>query len=85
MDLFELEEQTRFDLDRFASELSDDARTVAKLVCDPPTDIKLTAHAGYGLNSPTSIKKALIEFLGDLGWTARRIGESFREIGEALR
>lgn len=76
-------DRERFDLTRFAEELSNDARTVIRLAIEPPTDVMLSAHTSYG-PCPSGLKKGILEFLADIGWTAQRIGESFREIGEAL-
>lgn len=73
-----------FDYRSFLKELSRDARRVARLVVDPPVDVRLSAACRKGLDNPDSKRRAVVEFLGHVGWGVDRITRSFQEIAEAL-
>lgn len=68
----------------FLEGLSNDAQLVVKLALDPPPDVKL-ATLERGKDNDKNLRKALWEFLGDLGWAAKRVTESFEEIKRALQ
>ena len=80
--LDELTGRSNFDLSRFASELSEDARTVIKLVLESSDHIKDVLH--HRDAGPT-IKHGLRRKLSAMRWTLERILESFDEIREALQ
>ena len=82
-DLNTLAAQAKFDIESFVSDLSEDASRVVGLVMDSPQDI-LYSIRSLGGHSPSNIKKALLEYLKDLGWSVSRIKESFLEIKQAL-
>lgn len=62
--------------------LSNDAQTVANLVLDAPREIVHTM-ANYP-NNHVMTKKAMVEYLEDIGWVGSRIVESFAEVTKAL-
>lgn len=63
-------------------DLSKDARIVANLVIDAPREIVHTMIVDN--HNPIKTRKAVVEYLGDIGWMSDRITESFSEIAEAL-
>lgn len=73
-----------FDWRRFASDLSDDAATVVKLVFEEPIDVTLAILQREQGPTPKAIRSSIREYLRDLGWTVRRISESFSEVARAL-
>ncbi len=75
---------SRFDIERFLADLSEDAQTTVRLIIEPPPDVIFNAHQSYGPNNPQSLRAAVEEFLADIGWGVERITESFSEIAEAL-
>ncbi len=72
----------RFDLRLFASELSDDAATVARLLCDEPVE---SAERMNGRARQRLSGKLRARLWEDLGWGMDRVTESFSEVREALR
>lgn len=78
--LIEVVTQARFDLDMFLSELSDDAQRCVNLVLDPPKHIRKELDE----KKPATFKDTLRRYLSNVGWTTRRITESFSEIQTAL-
>lgn len=79
-----IEQQVRasFDGDSFCAQLSDDARTVARLVCRAPDEV----HSAVFARGPrrSAWRTELAAFLRDLGWDSRRITNSFSEISAVL-
>lgn len=67
----------------FMDDLGRDGRIVAELTIDSPKEV-IHAITVKG-DSPNIRKKAISEYLSDLGWGAERVLESFSEIAEALR
>jgi hypothetical protein len=65
-------------------ELSADAQYVASLALRPPPDVRLSAAGRRGMEHPGSIRRAMIEFLEDMGWAGARVAEAFAEVKEAL-
>lgn len=76
--------RSQFDADDFLEGLSDDGRTVAELALYPPVPVIVAAEERWGADKPASLRNAIKEYLGDLGWSLVRIGESFREVAEVL-
>ena len=64
--------------------LSDDGRHVAGLALRPPLPVILTAEQRHGRDNGYSLRLAIKEYLGDLGWTMARIGEAFQEVASVL-
>ncbi len=63
-------------------ELKGDSNIIAHLVWESSTEIgKINPQNG---NSPCHMRKALKKYLFQLGWTGRRIKESFEEVRRAL-
>lgn len=85
VDMTEMHESEHFDLREWQEELSGDAQMLVALVLDRPKPIRFHARAGRGECSPNAIKRALLSYLEEAGWTAARMMETFSEIGEALR
>lgn len=73
---------TDFDMELFMEGLGADAVTVIKLTFDTPTDLAEAVERKGG--EPRNLRSTLREYLKGLGWTARRVRESFAEIKEAL-
>lgn len=60
--------------------LNTDSKTIIRLILQPKeitNKIKTGPH-------PCHVKKAIKKYLNNLGWTSRRIKESFKEIKEVL-
>ena len=74
----------RFCLTDFLANLSEDAATVASLVCEPPPDLELDVKDRSRAGGWPSRRAALVQYLRDIGWCGERIAESFSEIAEAL-
>lgn len=75
----------RFDMVEFLDELSDDARTVVRLLFVGNRDVALAEIQRGGLKpKPHQTRNAIREYLRDVGWGAGRILESFQEIRKAL-
>ena len=70
-DMETVPERSSFDMDRFCGELSEDAATAARAAIHVDAPVHGKLHA-------------VMEYLFDLGWSATRIAESFREIVEAI-
>ena len=66
----------------FLDNLKDDAQVVVNLVWNPPEDIYY-ANSKKG-NHPCHTKLLLKNYLLKLGWTGKRIKESFSEISEVM-
>ena len=71
-----------FQLTVFIEELTEDAATVVKLVCDTPIELKriIDMKGGEARNYKSTIR----EHLNEIGWTSMRITESFVEIRRLL-
>lgn len=76
------ERTSGFKLFEFLDELGDDAKTVARLAIDTPAEL-VEVMVGLG-GKPHHQRKALRDYLKDLGWTGVRISESFAEIKTIL-
>jgi len=74
----------QFDKESLLEKVSDDASLVIDLVLEPPVDVLLTARQRGGELNPKNLKRAVIEYLKDVGWATERVLESFTEIAEAL-
>jgi hypothetical protein len=77
--------QPSFDILGLLDQLSDDAKTVVKLVIEPSPNIDLNVAERGGKDTPRNVRCAVKEHLRDLKWTWKRIRESFQEIERALR
>lgn len=66
-------------------EVTRDARLAALAVLEPPLDVKINARTcGGGEGSVPSLRMALKEYLGDLGWSAARVCDVFQELNEVF-
>lgn len=74
-----------FDLGRLQFEVSEDAALILGLVASPPPDLRMDVRENDKRLTPLAWKKALTEYLKDIGWAGHRITESFAEIKEALQ
>lgn len=73
-----------FDLREFLHDLSEDARTVVMLVVEPPADITLAIQTARGEGFPSEYRRAIPEYLREIGWVTSRIYSVFDEIRSAL-
>lgn len=64
-------------------DLSEDARTAALAVIEPPIDVEVIL-AGLGPPTPGNLRQAVREFLKEKGWPERRIRAAFFEVQQAL-
>lgn len=76
-------EASAFDVSEFAGQLSKDAATVAMLLFETPMEIKMSLIE-TGKDTPGQFRRAIKEYLQDLGWTAHAVARSFAEIKNAL-
>lgn len=77
--------QQKFSLLELLDELSEDARTIVELVLDPPLDVRLHVECRRQKKTTrNNVVASFREYLRDLGWSARRIADSFDEISAAL-
>jgi len=87
VDFEELEKRTPertsgFKLFEFLDELGEDAKIVARLAVETPAElVQVMVELG---GKPHHRRKALRDYLRDLGWTGARISESFAEIKTIL-
>lgn len=77
------ESMPSFDMEEFCAVLSDDAKSIIRLVFDPPPDIHWEMVV-RGRNTPTGFRTILKEFLRLKGWTLIRILCAYQEIRKAL-
>ena len=79
----EIAEPTKpsFDITEFLEELSIDAKMIVKLVIDTPKDLRSAINKEH-LSS--HLKSGIKHYLTGLGWTTKRVTESFSEISTAL-
>ncbi len=85
-DLTEHPDYRRPGIEGLLAQLGDDSRLVALLALLPSPYLMGAAMKDYhGGGKAWSIRYALIEVLSQMGWTAARITESFKEIREALQ
>lgn len=82
LDLVPKEEPT-FNLEEWLEELSDDAREVAMMVFQTPTEVRLVMKE-LGEENPANFRQAVRELLAELGWSANRIRRTFMEIRSKL-
>lgn len=76
-----------FRLEEFASDLSEDAEEVLKVVLQSPVEFLQILRKKSPVGQPTRtnmFRAAVREFLMGLGWSSARVTESFKEIKEAL-
>lgn len=64
-------------------ELSEDARTVLKIVVGAPAELRALAKAKGG--HAKNWRHALKGYLADMGWTANQVAKSFEEIAGLLQ
>lgn len=76
--------ENKFDVSEFVEKLSEDGKTVVNLVFDSPIDIALSIMERGG-DTPNNVRLAIREFLKDVGWSAGRVSNTFREIRKALQ
>jgi len=69
----------RFDLGETLKEYSKDSQVIMKLVLTSPEEILRLCHG-----EEKTFRSPVRAYLGKLGWTARRIAESFRDIKMGL-
>ncbi len=69
-----------FDLEALLLDLSEDARTVVRLVVDTPGDLARLCR----MRRVDWMQQALGRALRNMGWTIGRVVESFDEVKEAL-
>lgn len=72
--------EAEFDMVDFARGMSRDAKAVVGMVLDSPAEVALVLDGGR-----RRMRSVLFDYLEGIGWSLRRIAESFREIGEALQ
>jgi hypothetical protein len=72
-----------WDEETFVAELTPDACTVLQLTLHTPKELHATAEEKGG--SPRNVRSTLRKYLRGLGWTTRRVTESFQEIKNALK
>ena len=75
--------QLDFDRDELLGNLTEDARIVVLLVLDSPADVVYSVKS-LGGPTATNVRKAVREFLRDIGWSQNRITKSFQEVKHAL-
>ncbi len=66
----------------FIEELSEDASLVVQLVFETPAEIASVIACKGG--QPRNYRSTIRSYLCSIGWTTRRITETFAEIGKAL-
>lgn len=76
------ERTSGFEVGNFLEQLGEDARTVVKILLNPPQRLRNNAEAKGGQNRNWG--SSLRELLKDLAWTKEKIQEAFEEVGEAL-
>ena len=69
-----------FDLGRFLTELSEDAKLMVRAVVDSPGDLTLLLRT----TSTRQIRRGLYQMLKSVGWSPARIIEYQQEVREAL-
>jgi len=74
--------RSTFDLRRFASELSRDAKQILQIVCDCPSDVSRVIELNGVASSATKV--LLKDYLEGYGWSSLRVNSSFSEIQQAL-
>ncbi len=62
---------------------NEDAKTLINLVLDMPEDLMKENLKTFG-DHPSHIQRFLKGYLKKIGWTSKRITESFQEIGKVL-
>lgn len=83
LQLLPLPEQPQFNLEEWMSRLSPDGQKVAKLVFNPPIDIRVLLKQ-IGEKRKLAWRLAIKEFLRECNWSNRRIRKVFTEIKESL-
>ena len=71
-----------FSVFEFVDEISEDARTIANLIWHPSTEFQTLPKANG--NHGSRMRTVLESHLKSLGWTRRRVKESFEEIRRVL-
>jgi hypothetical protein len=74
----------QFDQAEVEKRLSEDARAVLRLVLDSPIDVEASLTQHGNIRTGGSWRRALREFLRDVGWSMSRVTESFNELKENL-
>lgn len=64
-------------------ELSTDAKMIVHVMLDPPLDVTATLKA-LGTPTPHRMRRAVMEFFCDLGWSKERVADSFNEIRRVI-
>lgn len=72
-----------FDLQDFLDYLSEDARVVAEMVLTESIPLTMEVYQ-RGDFTPKNVLRALGKVLSGLGWTSKRILESFEEVKQAI-
>jgi len=67
----------------FLAELGEDAAAVVKLALEVPGELMGLVHSQRSQSA--SLRKMLVNHFRGLGWTIKRVAESFREIKETLK
>jgi hypothetical protein len=75
--------QSDFILGEFLTRLSEDAREVVMAALDAPMEVKM-ALKRVRSKDPYHYRVAIKDFLRLMGWSVKRIRESFKEVQEAL-
>lgn len=73
-----------FNMDEFAEGLSQDAKKVIGLLVCPPLDVKLSCARRGDHNAALHYRRAMCEYLKDVGWPKERIAQAFEEISNEL-
>ncbi len=71
----------RFDFNSLLENVSQDAKEMMKLAINPPLEVQWLSGRQH---NPNQVRNALKQFLRNLGWSNRRIFQSFTEIQNAL-
>ena len=74
----------RFDLHALLADLSEDAQAIVQLTVGPHLSSLVGCKNKNWQPKAMHQRAALIRFLGRIGWTLRRIQDTFQEIREAL-
>jgi hypothetical protein len=83
MDVIAKDHSNRFNVEDWLKGLSADARLVAKLIIDPPIDIR-TMLIQLKSESACNWRYAIRDYLRDLGWSEKRMKLAFTEIRQQL-
>lgn len=73
---------TKFNFSDFTEEMSEDAKTVVKLVLETPAELTEVAMGKGG--DPRNWRSTIRDFLCSIGWSYERVSKSFNEVRGTL-